>query len=313
MFVPQSKDSRNHPSVREENIAHSFIFVICVLYRISAGNMKYAFLISLVSIPHGISFTFHHAQRKLTSLTFPTTTTSKTTRSPSKSTTCRAAAAALTECFASNEFSRLLDPERVLKLASSSSNNRNRREYPMNVEASPEECQALATRFDLPALGPLQADGVVRPASGTSGVEVEGSIRATLTQRCVRTNEDSSVNVEFPLYAIVRPTVPLHVAAAPMDEPGEEDLYAALGDKSPPRRNKAPPNLENLNVFQLQQLMQDFDEDDELADVLMEDQAIYPVGGKMDIGELVAQLFWLQLDPYPKKPGSEPVRRTISG
>ena len=63
----------------------------------------------------------------------------------------------------------------------------------------------------------------------------------------------------------------------------------------------------------LQQLLQDDDDDDELADVLMEDQAIYPVGGQMDLGELVAQLFWLQLDPYPKKPGTQPVRRSISG
>eukprot|EP00977_Amphora_coffeiformis_P022650 scaffold11172_cov172-Amphora_coffeaeformis.AAC.3 len=241
-----------------------------------------------------------------------------------RSLTCRSAAA-LSECFASNEFSRLIDPERVLKIGSSSASNRNRREYRMALEASEEECQALAKRFDLPALDRLQAEDVVlRPASGTSGVEVEGSICATLTQRCVRTNEDFSVSVEFPLYAIVRPVVALHVGGVNNDDDGDdddaggmesdEDLYAAsMDDKAAPRRNKAPPNLETLDVFQLQQLMQDFDEDDELANVLMEDQAIYPVGGHMDVGELVAQLFWLQLDPYPKKPGSEPVQRTISG
>lgn len=227
--------------------------------------------------------------------------------------------AALSECFSANEFSRLLDPERVLKIGTAAARNRNRREYHMAIEASTEECLKLAKRFDLPSLGPLQADAVLRPATATSGVEVEGAIRATLTQRCVRTNEDFSVNVEFPLYAIVRPVVPLNVGmppAAAADDEGDEDLYASLddGDKTMQRRNnKKPANLETLDVFQLQQLLQDDDDDDELADVLMEDQAIYPVGGQMDLGELVAQLFWLQLDPYPKKPGSEPIQRSISG
>jgi len=33
----------------------------------------------------------------------------------------------------------------------------------------------------------------------------------------------------------------------------------------------------------------------------------------LDMGELVSQTFWLNLDPYPKKPGSGPVEFTISG
>ena len=257
-----------------------------------------------------------------TSLAFIVGNSQRSVRWTARDSLSGLSAAALSECFAANEFSRLLDPERVLKIGSSSgSSSRNRREYRMSIEASEEECQALAQRFDLPALGPLQADAVLRPAPSTSGVEVEGSIHATLTQRCVRTNEDFSMNVEFPLYAIVRPVVALHVGAGTAvvdgdDAYDEEALYAAMGESSPSRRtnnNKKPPSLENLDVFQLQQLLQDDDDDEELADVLMEDQAIYPVGGQMDLGELVAQLFWLQLDPYPKKPGSEPIQRTISG
>lgn len=232
--------------------------------------------------------------------------------------------AALADCFAANEFSRLLDPERVLKIGSastSSSANRNRREYHMNVEASAGECQALAQRFELPALDRLAADAVLRPAARTVGVEVEGSIYATLTQRCVRTNEDFSMNVEFPLQAIVRPVVPLNVNTGRdydknndnNDDDDVSDVDSDWDRAASTSRPKKPPNLESLDVFQLQQLLQDDDEDEELADVLMEDQAIYPVGGQMDLGELVAQLFWLQLDPYPKKPGSEPIRRSISG
>ena len=110
--------------------------------------------------------------------------------------------------------------------------------------------------------------------------------------------------------------MPLNVGGVMEDDDddvdSDEDLYAAAAsyDEKPRKRT---PNLENLDVFQLQQLLQDDDDDDELADVLMEDQAIYPTGGQMDLGELVAQLFWLQLDPYPKKPGSEPIQRSISG
>jgi hypothetical protein len=240
---------------------------------------------------------------------------------PQTATRPATARSAVSDCFAANEFSRLMDPERFLKVYSGSPNSRNRREHHMQLEATDEECEALAQRFDLPALGPLKADMTLRPASSSSGVEVEGALKATLTQRCVRTNEDFSVAVEFPLYAIVRPVVPLQmtgvVAADDEEEADQEDdeaLYASLDDDKVLRRQKRTPNLQTLDVFQLQQILQDDDgENEDLADVLMEDQAIYPAGGPLDVGELAAQLFWLQLDPYPKKPGSEAVRITISG
>jgi hypothetical protein len=54
-----------------------------------------------------------------------------------------------------------------------------------------------------------------------------------------------------------------------------------------------------------------YDEEEDAS--LMEDEAIYCVNGALDVGELVAQLFWLQLDPYPKKPGTTPVQRSITG
>ena len=47
--------------------------------------------------------------------------------------------------------------------------------------------------------------------------------------------------------------------------------------------------------------------------VLMEDEAIYSTESLLDVGELVSQLFWLQLDPYPKKPGSKPIQTSITG
>ena len=51
------------------------------------------------------------------------------------------------------------------------------------------------------------------------------------------------------------------------------------------------------------------DDDDSI-----EDQSIYSaVDGRFDAGELVAQTFWLNLDPYPKKPGTSPIQTSISG
>ena len=38
-----------------------------------------------------------------------------------------------------------------------------------------------------------------------SGVQVEGTVTARVTQTCVRTGEKFDVDVEFPLFAIVRP------------------------------------------------------------------------------------------------------------
>ena len=45
------------------------------------------------------------------------------------------------------------------------------------------------------------------------------------------------------------------------------------------------------------------------AATIVEDLAIFSsVTGILDVGELIAQSFWLQLDPFPKKPGTRPVQ-----
>jgi hypothetical protein len=42
-----------------------------------------------------------------------------------------------------------------------------------------------------------------------TAVEVEGTIVAGVTQTCVRTNADFDVDLEFSLFALVRPVAPL--------------------------------------------------------------------------------------------------------
>jgi hypothetical protein len=240
-----------------------------------------------------------------------------------------------------NEFSRPVQPDRVVGRGGGS---RNRRSYDLSIVATAEECRALARRFDLPDLASLSADLSLRSSSSAAasaaafGIEVSGMCRAVVTHRCVRTNELFKVDVELPLYSMVRPVVPASAtfpilsvlrrqpAAAEVDEAidsanGGGGSSSSREDQPPLRRSTSgqtttasvrPPNrnLDDIDVMELQRMLQNVEDDD---DSVMEDEAIYAVDGVLDVGELVSQLFYLSLDPYPKKPGSGPVQYSITG
>jgi hypothetical protein len=204
-----------------------------------------------------------------------------------------------------NEFSRTVQPERILK---------SRRDFMIDLEATVEERQALASRFDLTEIDALKASLALRPESQrTTGVEVEGTVTASVTQTCVRTNEQFQVDLEFPLYCVVRPVRPISQLV--------EESSSGMGEsrssqKSTPNNKKTKyrpqdRSIEEMDMLELQKLLQEDISSEE--SVLMEDEAIYSTASLLDVGELVSQLFWLQLDPYPKKPGSEPVQRSITG
>lgn len=200
-----------------------------------------------------------------------------------------------------NEFSRTVDLERVLKKST-------RRGYQTEITATDEECKALADRFSLPFLASLQAELSVSREVVQDGVQVEGTVKATLTRKCVRTNDAFTEDVELPLFAIVRPVVPLSVLAMQ-----QQQLEEQFGSKQSNNKKKQSRNqdFDDMDVMELQRLLQIDIQDEE--DVLMEDEAIYATDGPLDLGELVAQLFWLGLDPYPKKPGTDPIQRSITG
>lgn len=240
--------------------------------------------------------------------------------------------------FSLNEFSRILHVDRIFQQKRRTATGTNQqRDHEVSVNADADECKALAKRFDLKGLTRLEANLSFRPSSealiggagsgGSLPVEVEGSIEAHLTQTCVRTNEDFEVDVEFPIYAVVKPV------ASNNDEDlrrlflqQQEEEEANDGKKKKNKKNKKQKddvfheNKKTYNladVFDLQQAINeaDFfgDDDGEAAD-LVEDEAIYSLASEqLDVGELIAQTFWLQLDPYPKKPGSDPVSWEISG
>lgn len=241
--------------------------------------------------------------------------------------------------FSRNEFSRILHVDRIFQhRRRSSSQSNQQRDHELNVQADADECKALAKRFGLKGLTKLEASLSFRPAtealataSGAGGslpVEAEGTIDAHLTQTCVRTNEEFEVDVEFPVYAVVRPVASNNDDDLKMlfQQQQEEEEAAAASGKKKKKKNKKPKNdvfhenkkVHNLSdIFDLQAAIQeaDFLTDDEggAAD-MVEDEAIYSVSSEqLDVGEFIAQTFWLELDPYPKKPGSDPVQWEISG
>ncbi len=211
-----------------------------------------------------------------------------------------------------NEFSRPLNTDRILK-TSSGKQRRAYRDYQTTIDATPEECSALAERFELKMLKSLQAELSLSPpphynSQGGSylTVQVEGSILASLTQTCVRTNEDFEVTVEFPLSAIVKP-VSMNF---PLEEKWNDSAPEKKKGKSKTDRSRQVHDLSELQQI-IQRREDEFDFD---AEDMIEDESIYSLSsGMLDVGELVAQTFWLNLDPYPKKPGSGPMEFTISG
>lgn len=156
-----------------------------------------------------------------------------------------------------------------------------------------------------------------------------GTMSYTVTRVCVRTNEKFVVTVkDQPLQAVIRPALP--VAGLWQEQPQQQEEESRKGSKnnknknskkktkqSSPRNNKT--TLDELDMTELQRLIdrQQQDNDWDMDDLVLEDEGIYPASaaagvGAIDVGELVAQLFWLSLDPYPKKPGTDAVQVSIS-
>jgi hypothetical protein len=221
-----------------------------------------------------------------------------------------------------SEFSRKLQPERILK---------SRRDYSVDLEATDEEREALASRFDLAQIESLHASvALCRESSSApssswnAGIQVRGTVTASVTQTCVRTGEDFQVRLEFPVDALVRPVQPLMLSLS-FEEGGQEKaMRETRSSQGSMRNNKkrtsyrtSGESIDTMDVSELQSLLQEAELDDEFDSstvaTLMEDEAIYSTESLFDVGELISQLFWLQLDPYPKKEGSGPVQFSITG
>jgi hypothetical protein len=149
------------------------------------------------------------------------------------------------------------------------------------------------------------------------GILVQGVVHAKLTQTCVRSNENFQVNLEFPLYSVVRPVEGIGQAVPSLDADTETTIQLNRDTKSRKRSKNndyGDDEIDPAEMLKIQSMLEDMEQHKEdYEDVLMEDENIYGSNGILDVGELVAQLFWLQLDPYPKKPGTEFSKFSISG
>lgn len=125
------------------------------------------------------------------------------------------------------------------------------------VEATPQECDALAKRFDLQSLAYLKAKLKILRVSDGNILRVEGDIEADVVQTCV-------VSLQG---------VPAEIKAH-FDSYFTEDGKEVIDD-------------ENFSIEL---------EEEEGPDLVVSN-------GMLDLGELTAQYFALELDPYPRAPG----------
>ena len=280
----------------------------------------------------------------------------KITRVPARSRICwntlfserdgRDLAGPINDSTSRNEFSRTIRVSKWFNgggTGSSLSSSRQRKRMDLQIFATPEERYALANRFRLSKITALSADMVIQPAfgggndpsvGGNAGGQVEcieavGTVCAQVTQKCVRSNEDFDVNLEFSFETVLRAMSSnddkgnnngrVDVDDAPLSVGEVSALDAALkignnakqqrknkgGDK--PRGGKgitggrqSSKDLDGAGMKQMKDILMEY----ELSDEIIEDESCFCTDGIVDCGEIVAQMFRSKLDPYPKKPGS---------
>jgi hypothetical protein len=135
----------------------------------------------------------------------------------------------------------------------------------VRVVASPEECAAVAARFEVHELHTLVAICTLRRGVGDT-VAVRGNFTADLSQRCVVSNEIFRQRLRADFATI------LHASAASLESAsglGGTDVVLAIGDA-----------------------------DDAVDEDVLDDPDV------LDVGELVAQYFYLNIDQFPRKPGA---------
>jgi len=221
-----------------------------------------------------------------------------------------------------NEFSRPLRTEAILA--------GRRKEYTIEIKADEDELEALANRFSLSQLKKLNANlslsrDRVNGSPGVECIQVSGDIVATVTQTCVRSNEDFEVDLEFSLLAIVK-AFGLKEEEVDLGGLSKADIEGALnkkgGNKAGGGANRKKKKgrkevnmrdskqfLDDMRMKEIEDLLQDIDMENDIV----EDESIFGLDGMLDVGELVAQTFRIKLDPYPKKPGTSPVSYSITG
>lgn len=236
-----------------------------------------------------------------------------------------------------NEFSRTIRVSKWFSAGGGGSSRSNNRIMNLDLIASELERHALANRFRLSAISSLTADLTVVPALHGNAldvgdcIEASGTVSSTLTQKCVRTNEDFEISIQFSFDTVLRAMKANKSSAASVDNNDEPELsegeLAALeaastlggGGRRKKKGNKqkdvkgirggqSSKDLDGSGMKQLQDILMEY----EVTDEIIEDEACFCTDGIVDCGEIVAQMFRSKLDPYPKKPGSDPVNYSFT-
>ncbi len=124
-----------------------------------------------------------------------------------------------------------------------------------SVSATPEECAALASRFNLEAVERIEAK--VRLTRRGTQILAQAEVVSDAVQTCVVSLEPVPAHLTFSIAQFYDPDV---------RESGEFDDLLDVEDDDPP-------------------------------EPLIDDT--------VDVGELIAERFGLELDPYPRKPGAK--------
>lgn len=139
----------------------------------------------------------------------------------------------------------------------------------VDVTATPEECAAVAEAVALPGIAALQASFRIVPRAGDR-VELDGRVRATVTQTCVVSLEPFDSAIEQPVALSFAPE------AIPVPEPRGRGGRGEVEVASP------MPVGGN-------------DDQEDPPDPILDDT--------IDLGAVAVEFMVLGLDPYPRKPG----------
>ena len=229
------------------------------------------------------------------------------------------------ESTSRNEFSRTI---RVNKWFSSisaggSTSRQKNKSLNLSISATETEMTALAARFHLANITSLSAELVVSPALGLGGgtsdqdscIEVRGTISTQVKQTCVRTNENFDVDLEFNFDTTLKAMAATSGSSGLSTGEMEAVMAAAQFDRKK-NRNKKQTSVksvkggarQDLDMKELQNILTEY----EVTDDIIEDESCFCTDGIVDVGEIVSQMFRSKLDPYPKKPGSDPVKYTFT-
>ena len=227
------------------------------------------------------------------------------------------------EATTRNEFSRTIRVSKWFSSLGGSASKSKNKSLNLSISATDLERSALATRFHLADIGVLNADLVVSPALGVgagdqdSCIEVRGTISTQVKQTCVRTNEDFDVDLEFSFDTTLKAMAATNIASGGLSSGEMEALAAAAQFDSKPRgkKNRKQTSVKSVKSPSTQMDMKDLQNiltEYEVTNDIIEDESCFCTDGIVDVGEIVSQMFRSKLDPYPKKPGSDPVKYTFT-